>query len=143
MEVIHAASAHLKRGCFDAFKIIVRETVDHYEELRRIDTSIVDNGELDKGMRQLISEIRARAVVARQAEGDSRDKDKWHEAFELWQPVYVECVRFDQEYFLNDKVQWARRKQAWRTWRHRVEGVVVSVVAGLIVWGLIAICSAK
>jgi hypothetical protein len=51
-EVVNAAAAHLKRACFDAFKIIVRETVDHYDELRRTDTSIVDNGAFDRGMRK-------------------------------------------------------------------------------------------
>ena len=132
-EAVNAACAHLKRGCFDAFKIVLRETVDHYDELCRVDTSLIDNGDFTKGMLKLISEIKSNATTARMAEGDSRDVESWHLAYELWEPVYVDCVKFDQEYFLNEKVEWAKQKQTRGKWGHRLEGVLLSVVAGLIV----------
>ncbi len=134
--VVNSAAAHLKRACFDAFKILVRETVDHYDEVRRIDTSIIDNGDFDRDMRKLIADIRAASITARQAEGDSRDEDAWHKAYELWEPVYVKCAQFDKHYYLNPKVEWARKKGRWKTWRYRLEGVAISIVAGLIVWAV-------
>ncbi len=140
-EVVNSVSAHLKRGCFDAFKIIVRDTVDHYNELRRIDTSIIDNGDFDREMLQLVAEIESGAMTARQAEGDSRDEKTWHKAYELWEPVYINCVKFDKKYYLNRKVEWARRKQRWRPWRHRIEGVILGILAGLIVWWLTSLGS--
>ncbi len=140
-EVVNSVSAHLKRGCFDVFKIVVRDTIDHYNELRRINTSIINNGDFDREMRQLVAEIRSGAITARQAEGDSRDKITWHKAYELWEPVYINCARFDKEYYLSEKVEWARRKQRWRIWRHRIEGVILGVLAGLIVWWLTSLGS--
>lgn len=134
--VVNSASAHLKRACFDAFKILVRETVDHYNELRATDTSIIDNGDFDRGMRRLIADIRAGSIEARQAEGDSRDEAAWHKAYELYEPVYVKCVQFGNDYYLNSKVEWVRKKAAWKTWRYRLEGVAISVIAGLIVWAV-------
>lgn len=133
-EAVHAAAAHLKRGCFDAFKIVVRETVDHYEELRRVDTSIIDNGEFDRRMLAAIHDIRAGAVEARQAEGDSRDREQWHLAYELWEPVYIKCREFDENFYRNPKVEWARKKHSRRAWWHRLEGFLIAVVAGLVVW---------
>jgi len=140
-EVVNAAAAHLKRGCFDAFKIVVRNAMDQYNELRRIDTSIIDNGAFDRGMRQLVSRIQAGAIRARQAEGDSRDEHAWHNAYELWEPVYVDCVRFQSEFYLNDKIEWARRKQTWRSWRLRLEGLTVGIAAGLVVWPITTLLS--
>ena len=140
-EAVNSAAAHIKRGCFDAFKIVVRETVDHHNEIRRIDTSIIDNGEFDRGMRQLISKIQTGAIAARQAEGDSRDVNAWHRAYELWEPVYADCAQFDRNYYLNGKIEWARRKQSWKSWRLRGEGVIISVLAGLIVWAISTLLS--
>ncbi len=133
-EAVSAAAAHLKRACFDAFKIIVRETVDHYNELKAVDTSIIDNGQFDAGMRKAIAKIRKGAIAARQAEGDSRDAARWHRAYELWEPVYVDCADFESNYFLNENVEWARKKQVRKTWRYRLEGFLLSVAAGLLVW---------
>jgi hypothetical protein len=145
--VVSTASAHIKRGCFDAFKIVLRETVDHFEDLLRIDTSIIDNGEFDSKTRSLIAEIREEANVARFAEGDSRDEESWHKAYDLWVPVYVKCMQFDEMFYLNKKVDWARTKMHERgtreKWQLRREGFLVgiasSVAAALLIW-LISLC---
>jgi|WetSurMetagenome_2_1015567.scaffolds.fasta_scaffold17144_2 hypothetical protein len=133
-EVVNAAAAHIKRGCFDAFKIVFRDTIDHYNELRHIDTSIIDNGRFDKEMRLLVSHLREGAAKARLAEGDSRDFEAWHKAYELWEPVYVGCIRFDREFYLNMNLEWARRKQTWKPWKMRLEGFLIAVAAGIVVW---------
>lgn len=142
-EAVNTACAHLKRACFDAFKIVVRETCDHYNELRKTNTSIIDNGDFDKEMRMLHHKIGLGAITARQSEGDSRDETKWHEAYELWETVYADCVRFDKEFYLNEKVEWARRKQSYRRWVNRLEGVFLGIVAGIIVWWLTTLIVAE
>lgn len=132
-DVVHAASAHLKRGCFDVFKIAVRETVDRYNQLcKNIDTSIIDNGDFDKKMHLLIANIRNTSVEARKKEGDSRDPVQWNEAYELWKPVFENCIEFEKNYYLNPKIEWAKHKQRWKNWRIRVEGFIVGVLASLI-----------
>jgi hypothetical protein len=136
-EVVKAASGHIKRGCFDAFKIIVTETVDHYAQLCRVDTSLIDNGEFERKMHVAIAEIRRGAVLARQAEGDSRNVEAWHRAYELWEPVLLQCAEFDQAFFRNPKVEWAKKKTRYRTWRYRAEGLILAIVGGLLVWLLV------
>ena len=132
--VVSAAAAHLKRGCFDAFKIIVRGTGDHYKELRNIETGLIDNGDFDMKMRALMSDIRTEALAARLAEGDSRDTDSWHKAYDLWIPVYIKCMQFDDDFYLNKNVEWARGKTKKRVWINRVEGIILGIVAGLLTW---------
>ena len=136
--VVGAVAAHLKRGCFDAFKIFVKEARDQYDELRKVDTSIIDNGEYERGMIALFASIKQGATKARMSEGNSRDPEAWHGAFELWDLVYADCVSFEKDFFLNPKVEWARRKMAWKPWKNRLEGfligVAASVIAGLILW---------
>lgn len=136
-QVVALVCAHLKRGCFDAYKIIVREARDQYDQLSKLDTSVINNGNYDSEMRNLFSEIKVGSIEARQAEGDSRDEDQWYRAFDLWKPVYNNCVKFEKEYFLNGNVEWAKRKERWKIWRHRIEGVLVSLVAGLILWWVV------
>jgi hypothetical protein len=138
--VVATACAHLKRGCFDAFKIFVKEARDQYDALRNVDTSIIDCGEYERQMLRLFAEIKCGAALARAAEGDTRDPDTWHTAFELWEPVYQNCVRFEKEFFLNPKVEWARRKTAWRPWRNRLEGLIVGILGSLaaaVIWACI------
>ena len=43
-------------------------------------------------------------------------------------------MSFERDFYLNDKVGWARQKQRWRCWRQRGEGVLISIIAGVIVW---------
>jgi hypothetical protein len=130
-ETIRCVSGHLKRGCFDAFKIILKQTSDNHDKLNKIDTSIIDNGRFDHGMHALWSEIRTLAIEARCREGDSRDVEAWHEAFDRWKEVYVRCKRFDREFFLNEHVGWARKKEGRRKWWLRVEGIVIGIVGSI------------
>ncbi|MGH8556041.1 MAG: hypothetical protein ACRESZ_00995 [Methylococcales bacterium] len=43
-EVVAQAYGHLKRSCLDIFKLKIREIRGQYDELRKIDTSTIDNG---------------------------------------------------------------------------------------------------
>jgi hypothetical protein len=140
-ETVRCVSGHLKRGCFDAFKIILKQTSDSHDKLLKIDTSIIDNGRFDQGMNALWSEIRTFAIEARNREGDSRDEAAWHEAFDRWKEVYVRCKRFDREFFLNEHVGWARKKEGRRIWRLRFEGFLIGVLGSIVasvIWQAIA-----
>jgi hypothetical protein len=139
-KAVDAACRHLKRGCFDAFKIVARNTRDHYIELQKIDASLIDNGEFEKRMISLMAKIESGAITARMAEGDSRDENNWHHVFDLWEQVYGHCIEFDEEFHRSSKVEWARKKQGQRLrkeiWRNRVEGLVIGIIASLVVWWL-------
>ena len=130
--VVGAACAHLKRGCFDAFKIFVNQVSDHYAELKRVDTSIIDNGEFDRSMLRLVAVIRDGTAAARMAEGDSRTPEKWHDAFNLWEPVYANCLGFEKQYYLNPKVEWARRKALRKTVRNVLFGAIGGIIIGVV-----------
>ncbi len=135
-DAVRSATAHLKRGCFDAFKIVVRDALDKYQELKGIDTSIIDNGRFDGDMRRLVHRIREGATRARLAEGNSRDCQRWHEAYELWEPVYVDCIHLEEQFYLSPKVEWARKKQTRRRWRDIGIAFAVGVLASLAAWSI-------
>ncbi|MDD4889160.1 MAG: hypothetical protein PHU85_04465 [Phycisphaerae bacterium] len=129
--VAEKALSHLKRGCFDAFKLKVKQIRDEYDELKRIDTSIIDNGDFDRGMIVLFDEIRREATEARRVEGDTRP-DTPAPAFDLWIRVYEKCIRFHEEFYLHKSVEWARKKHARSRWFERIDRLWVGICAGLV-----------
>lgn len=135
---VDRASGHLKRGCFDGCKIILRETRDQYEALMGVDISVIDNGAFERDVIHLWAEIEKGAREARASEGDSRDDTRWDDAFDRWEAVYAQCVHFQQDFFLSDSVQWARTKErkddAKKRWRSRVEGIGIGLATAAIVW---------
>ena len=138
--VVDRAVGHLKRGTFDAFKIIVRETYDQYDWLMRSNVGIIDNGDFKADLIQLWSEIKAGASEARSNEGDSKTPQKWHRAFDLWEEVYPKCVQLNKEFFLNPKVSWAKARQHRRFWLGVVVAFVVGLVSGFLAnaaWGCV------
>ncbi len=98
------AAAHLKRGCFDIFKIILREVRRQYAQLRALDLEALDCGQFKREMNALWQCIRVAAVEARNAEGDASTPERWSGAFGLWEKVYEDCERFWREFCLSDKV---------------------------------------
>jgi hypothetical protein len=140
-ETVHRVLGHLKRGCFDAYKIILRQATDHYKELKKTDTSIIDNGHFDQGMHALRAEIVRLSIEARTCEGDARDEKNWHTAFDGWQKVYVLCKRFEKDFFLNKNVEWARKKNRRKSVIQYLAGVATGVVSGILaraIWDLFA-----
>jgi hypothetical protein len=133
-KVVDRTLGHLKRACFDAFKLVLSRTSDMHERLLRVDTAIIDNGTFDQRLHRDWAELQARAVEARSKEGNSRDVnvDAWHEAFERWNDVYVRCKNFEREFFLNPHVGWAKKRQGRRTWLRRGEGFLLGVVTSLV-----------
>ncbi|MBF0584442.1 MAG: hypothetical protein HQL80_09435 [Magnetococcales bacterium] len=139
--VVGACSAHLKRCTFDGYKLILKWTRDHYDELMeskqtRID--VIDNGMFRGNLIKLWDEIRGSAIAARIAEGNARSigdlqGDGWHHAFDLWKAVYVKCHTLNSEYYLSPKVEWARTRTRKEMWRDRLVGSVGTVVVGLVI----------
>lgn len=127
-KAVDRAARHLKRGTFDAFKLIIKETRDQYDELMRSNIGVIDNGEFEKQLIQLWAEIREGAFVAQNTEGDSGTPEKWDRAFELWEDVHPKCVELRDKFFRSTKVQWAKTRQARLTWRERAIAFVVGFV---------------
>ncbi len=132
-DCVDKAARHVKRAVFDAYKLLLKAAVDEYDELRRIDTSLIDNGSYDKSLRNLMSKIRVDSIAARTAEGDNSGADGWNKAFDLWNKVNQQIERFHNEFFLNPNVEWARRKTAKFTWKQRLEGFALGVAASALV----------
>jgi hypothetical protein len=108
-QVLAKAYSHLKRCCLDIFKLQVKEATKQYNELRKIDTSSLDNGEFDNRLMKLYNDIKASAKEARKSEGDKRfDTDEQVHAFDLWQPVFDMCVTFEEQFYNHPKLDWAR-----------------------------------
>lgn len=132
-KVVALAFGHLKRSCLDIFKVAVREARRQYAELRKIDTSVIDNGDFDRELHKLFSEIRVGAIDARRLEGDSRkDLDGPIRAFDRWQPVYEACLRLERDFFHHDKIDWAKKRFWMRFAWTSIATLVLAFLAGVI-----------
>jgi len=140
-KAVSTISAHLKRGCFDAFKIIMMGTKDQYDELRRTDISIIDNGQFIHAMNDLWAEIDKLGLDARLSEGDSRDEERWHIAFDKWEIVMDKCAEFTDKFYRNKKVTWARTQESLRERKKRIEGIIIGVIGSLVASAIIALAA--
>lgn len=131
-EAVAKAFSHFKRGCLDVFKITFRETLDLAAKLDQIDTSVIDNGQFDQRLHQELVDIKRLAREARQREGQG-DKDDKIPAFEYWQPVFIRCLEFEQEFWLNANVEWARRRTNLRIAGSTVATFLAGVLASAVV----------
>jgi hypothetical protein len=127
--VVEKAYSHLKRSCLDIFKLKVKDAHDQFSELRKIDTSVLDNGEFDRSLIALYHQIKIKATDARRLEGQSKDdSDSDIKAFALWEPVFNDCIRFEREFYGHPKLPWAKKKVAFAKRRE----VWLALVVGLI-----------
>ncbi len=108
-----SAYQHLRRACFDMFKLEMVDAMNQYRKLAEIDTSTIDNGRFDKKLHQMIARIRERAIQARQSEGQSATVSQ---AFDLWSSVYADCVALQKDFFLHPDVSWSRKRRRWFRW---------------------------
>jgi hypothetical protein len=139
---VDKASRHLKRAVFDAYKLLLKKAVDDYDDLVRINTSLIDNGQFDVKLRLLMSEIRVESIAARDSEGDTRGSDGWGKAFDLWAGVFQKIERFNSEFYLNPNVEWAKTKMSemdskrwWMAfWCGFASSIAATVVLGILGW---------
>lgn len=126
--------SHLKRSCLDIFKLRAKETLEHYAELKKLDLSLLDNGNFETQMRQMINVIREGTRNARKNEGKTtKDTAGMIEAFEGWQPVYQMCSQFDEQFYRHPHLDWARKKNL----RISTKKFLVSILVAAIVGGCI------
>jgi hypothetical protein len=132
-QAVEKAYAHLKRSCLDIFKLTVKEAIDRAAELSSVDTSIIDNGRFDRELVALVARIKQSAMTARLQEGDARKDDQAAIlAFELWSPVYDDCVKLEKDFYLNEHVTWARKKERRGKWTERAIGAGFSLALFVI-----------
>jgi hypothetical protein len=129
-EVVYKAHSHLKRSCLDIFKLRVKQTLDLYKEICEVDTSIIQNGEYDREMRILISQIKRGAKDARRLEGRPSSDPYEVASFELWQPVFEMCEEFEKTFYVPEKIDWAKKKQRKFTVREAAIGIIGGALAG-------------
>lgn len=125
------AFGHLKRSCLDIFKLYVKETRNQYNELNKMDTSSVDNGDFDGNYHRLFNKIKRAALDARRLEGQWDDNDAGtHVSFDRWQDVLGMCIEFRENFFYHQRVLWIRKHAPWlRAWKW-ASGIVTTMVIG-------------
>lgn len=130
-EVVAKAFSHLKRACLDAFKIKFMETDDNYKKLCQIETGIIDNGDFDRKLHIFFNKLRRKVTKARKVEGQP-DSNKAVPAFELWEEVYTDCVDFNENFFLHEKINWAKRR-GWKiAISRKITELILSFLAGCL-----------
>ncbi len=131
-EEVEKAFSHLKRSCLDIFKLTLKDTIDKYNQLCRIDTSIIDNGTFDQCMHKLVADMKAKSIEARQADAETHDGIA--ETFPLWIEVFQMCEQFEQDFFLSPHIRWARKKNQIYTTKAFLLSVAASFAAGLLLF---------
>ena len=129
-EACKKAYGHFKRACLDSFKIRLRDTLRKHKELSKVDVTLIDNGQFKHKMNQLISDIKRGGINARRVEGKMRSdySDYRVPAFEAWMPVIDNCLKFEDEFYLSPKIEWAKRKGRRLNWKTLVVGTLIGVV---------------
>ena len=141
-QAVAKAYSHLKRCCLDVFKMKVQEARNQYDNLNKIDTSVVDNGDFDRDLHKLFNQIREGASEARRLEGKTKDDDAVP-SFERWEAVYINCVILEKNFFLHERLSWARKRGFLVFVRQNVLGFVLGVIASLVAWGITEIWRAS
>lgn len=127
---IRQAYAHLKRSCLDIYKLKLKETIDLYEELCAIDTSVIDNGAYDLSLKKLYNEIRQQATEARRSEGQANSDI--NRVFGRWQEVYELCVELEQKYYFHPSIDWAKKKSLKKFAVTVFLGIIIGVIANAL-----------
>lgn len=136
-EVVAKAYSHLKRSCLDIFKLAAKEARSQFDELRLTDTGVIDNGEFDRRLLELWQRIKSNGRAARVNEGDPRKDDASAiHAFNLWLPVYEDCVTLENDFYNHAQIDWARKREGRSKWIERGIAFGLGIVASLGAAGL-------
>lgn len=129
--VIEKAYSHLKRSCLDVFKLKYKSIKDQYDELKKIDLSILDNGKFENSMRTLFNKIKTGAEDARTLEGNK------HDSFDLWAPVFADMQKFEKKFYSHPEIDWAKKKhkdkKRFLTLGNFILSTIASLIAGFII----------
>ena len=133
--VVKKAYSHLKRSCLDVFKIRVQDARREFDELRKIDTSVLDNGEFDRNLIVLFSKIRSDATEARSREG-MLDENEEIPAFDLWGNVHANCTKLHTEFYLHKSIPWAKRRDFAKSFTANLVSFIIGVASSYLVWAI-------
>jgi len=132
-KVVTAVCGHLKRSCYDAYKLILKQTREQYERLCDDSSiSLIDSGRFEANLHRLWSEIEKGANKARFAESMSRTTEQWGLAFDLWDYVFDKCVTLRDDLFSNGAIKWANQKAGRMKWKERMWTAGISFLVGLL-----------
>jgi hypothetical protein len=129
--VVDRAFSHLKRSCLDVFKLKVKSTMERYKELQSVRIDLIDNGDFQRRLRDLIWKIKDVATRARQEEGKPDGGDSVP-CFEPWDEVYSMCIEFETDFYRHPAIDWAKRKGSIQTWKVFFYGVGASLTASVL-----------
>lgn len=110
----------------------VKEARRQFEELRGIDTSVIDHGQFDSKLVALYTEMASLAKKARLKEGEYRSTGEQQHAFELWQPVFDKCVTLEEDFYNSSKVNWAKQRHRSSAWLTFGQGLGFTVIGSLV-----------
>jgi hypothetical protein len=130
-ECCEKAVSHLKRGALDGYKIILRDFHKSYETLIGKDIAhlrTVDNGNFLPKMMSLRTEIFKTAKQARTQEGIV-DREK---AFDDWNKVYRLIREFEDEFFDEEKIGWAKGEDTLQKKRALSREFVLTLFSGIL-----------
>lgn len=128
--VVRRAFGHFKRACLDVFKLRLKTASDQYTRLTEVEISLIDNGEFEKKLNNLFSEIKTLARAARRKEGRS-DTENLIPAFDAWEGVFVKCVQLEEDFFSSKNVAWARKTGLKALIRRNICAFCVGVISSL------------
>ncbi len=70
-------------------------------------------------------------MEAQYSEGDSRDEERWHAAFDKWEIVIAKCAEFTDNFYHNKSVTWAKNQESSREREKRKEGIWIGLIVGV------------
>jgi len=124
------AYAHLKRGLLDAYKLKLKYFNDEYSKLfsKNKELKIIDSGSFLPQALKLRKSIVKTAQEARLSES-KKDIDL---AFNNWYSTSVLIDEFEEKYFDETKLTWAKKQSILHSVRDFVFGVFSGIVASAI-----------
>lgn len=134
-KTVHQAYGHMKRACLDVFKIRFKTAIDQLQELQESDISIINNGKFQTNLYALAAMIKRQARDARSAEGNL-DTTFEIPAFTLWEEVWVNCIRLEEDFYLNANIPWAKEQAKKTAWKQHKKGFFIGIAASVVAAGV-------
>lgn len=130
------AYSHLKRGVLDAFKLKLKYFNDDCEILlkSKLDLKLIDNGKYLTLFMQKRNDIIKIAKQARLSESNE-DIDV---SFNLWTEASEKINEFEDSFFDDGKIMWAKRQSFLHFGRDFILGIITGVISSILVSIIIA-----
>ena len=127
-ECINKAYGHLKRALLDLWKIKLQRAKEYIKEIKKVDVSIIDNGDFKKSLLTLERELKVKAKEARLTE----KKELKEGSFEKWEEVSVLIDRLEEEFYLSCKIGWAKKKSFFKFFCYAVVSILLALISSYL-----------